>query len=329
MGRPRIHKFNEQFFEVIDTEAKAYWLGMLTADGWIEADNYCTGLSLKDSDKEHVEKFMLDVGHGGVPVKKIKRENGREFISWTAQLYSKTMYESLLKYGIIPSKSLVAIPADHLIPNELRRHYWRGLTDGDGTITKHGKTGWTVSLCGTEPICTGLLRFASGNTVHGGFVHHDQPNLWTVRFVGSACPFDTAQLLYGGATVALNRKRILAETISEGERNSRWRSWPTKLELDAAFDRLGSWPAVAAELGTSSGGLWRIRKQLGYPVHQYNPERGRRGRPGVPHTWEEISSAYDELHSWPLVAKKLRTSPGRLWTLRKQLAPRKLEIQIT
>jgi hypothetical protein len=35
IGRPRTRFFDQRFFDVIDTEARAYWLGMLMADGWV------------------------------------------------------------------------------------------------------------------------------------------------------------------------------------------------------------------------------------------------------------------------------------------------------
>ena len=51
--------FNIHYFDSIDTEEKAYWLGFLFADGAITQYNhsYDIELSLKIDDKEHVEKF--------------------------------------------------------------------------------------------------------------------------------------------------------------------------------------------------------------------------------------------------------------------------------
>jgi len=278
MARPRTHFFDERFFRVIDTEARAYWLGMLAADGCVERGNHCISLALKDEDGEHVASFLRCVGSPQPPRRKVKHGvDGREFVSWSAALYSKAMFEDLAQYNIVPAKSLIAKPVDDsLIPAGLRRHYWRGVVDGDGTLSRRNDHGWSVSLCGTLAMCEGFRSFANDNGARGGCIvrskNHPHP-FYSASFRGSACPFDVANLLYSGATVALPRKAERARLLLSGERKCRWRSWPTRTELDAMMERLGAWPKVAAELKTSAGGLWRIRKSLGYPVGHHVPDR--------------------------------------------------------
>ena len=50
------YNLNHSYFEKIDTKEKAYWLGFLFADGYINNQNY-VGISLIDSDISHLEKF--------------------------------------------------------------------------------------------------------------------------------------------------------------------------------------------------------------------------------------------------------------------------------
>ena len=54
---------NEDFFEKIDTEKKAYWLGFIMADGYVQSHNngkyLCIGLKIED--KGHLEKFKKDI----------------------------------------------------------------------------------------------------------------------------------------------------------------------------------------------------------------------------------------------------------------------------
>ena len=59
----RKYHHNENFFEVIDTEEKAYWLGFMYADGWIMdnskrygQDHF--GISISNKDEEHLRKFL-------------------------------------------------------------------------------------------------------------------------------------------------------------------------------------------------------------------------------------------------------------------------------
>lgn len=50
-------KFNENIFDLIDTEEKAYWLGFIYADGYVSSSNNQFELSLQGSDVEHLNKF--------------------------------------------------------------------------------------------------------------------------------------------------------------------------------------------------------------------------------------------------------------------------------
>ena len=43
----RKYYFNNEYFDRIDTEEKAYWLGFLYADGYISSNNNGFGCSLK------------------------------------------------------------------------------------------------------------------------------------------------------------------------------------------------------------------------------------------------------------------------------------------
>ena len=53
----RKYNIDETFFDVIDTEEKAYFLGFLYADGYNNTDRNSVALSLNEDDKEILEKF--------------------------------------------------------------------------------------------------------------------------------------------------------------------------------------------------------------------------------------------------------------------------------
>ena len=52
---------NYRFFETIDTEEKAYWLGFIASDGWISinknTNSGTVGIELQVSDIDHLKKF--------------------------------------------------------------------------------------------------------------------------------------------------------------------------------------------------------------------------------------------------------------------------------
>ena len=57
INRQNLVKFNENVFDSVDTEEKAYWLGFIFADGYISSRDYSFELSLSSVDTEHLVKF--------------------------------------------------------------------------------------------------------------------------------------------------------------------------------------------------------------------------------------------------------------------------------
>ena len=55
------YKFQENFFEIIDTQEKAYWLGFLFADGNVYKKRNSYYIKLSVCDKEVVERFKQDI----------------------------------------------------------------------------------------------------------------------------------------------------------------------------------------------------------------------------------------------------------------------------
>lgn len=116
--------FNERYFEHIDSNDKAYWLGWLITDGCIT--NTSISLTIKKEDDYILEQFQADLGLNG----KIKPFNGKysRFMFW-----SRNMVEDLAKYGIVENKTFtVSLPDinEEFIPSLLR-----GCIDGDGSIS--------------------------------------------------------------------------------------------------------------------------------------------------------------------------------------------------
>jgi len=52
------HIFNHNFFETIDTEEKAYWLGFIAADGGLASNIYRLTIGLNQKDQNHLEKLL-------------------------------------------------------------------------------------------------------------------------------------------------------------------------------------------------------------------------------------------------------------------------------
>lgn len=121
-----IYAVNTHFFDVIDTEEKAYILGLLLSDGHISKRNVIM-LTLKD--KDIIEKYLSALNCNT----KIRVDRYGNF---AANITSKKLADRLREIGFHNRKSY-EIDIDRIvgyIPQDLEHHFVRGLFDGDGSI---------------------------------------------------------------------------------------------------------------------------------------------------------------------------------------------------
>lgn len=128
-------KFNldETYFEKIDTEDKAYFLGLLYADGCVSSNN-SINITLQESEKGILETFILKLQYENkLKFRKRKFKNYQD--CYRLSFSNKKMHEDLIKLGCIPRKSLILdLPSFDLVPETLFNHFIRGYFDGDGCI---------------------------------------------------------------------------------------------------------------------------------------------------------------------------------------------------
>lgn len=137
-------QIDSMFFNKIDTEEKAYWLGFLTANGY--ANDNSIELALAEKDKKHVENFKIAIKSQHTISKKTFKINNITINVYRINIKDKQMANDLRSYGLINNKSYDAfIPSENQIPNNLFRHYIRGIFDGDGSIY-NGDNGINISF---------------------------------------------------------------------------------------------------------------------------------------------------------------------------------------
>lgn len=158
----RKYTLDESYFDVIDTEEKAYFLGFLYADGYNQFNKSTIGITLQEADKHILEQFLVLLNCNNTlkfinkNVKNINHQN-----QYSLQLYSKRLCESLSKLGCVPKKSLILqFPTEDQVPSHLIRHFIRGYFDGDGCVrliyNKNGTIRCSASLISTLNFCTAL-----------------------------------------------------------------------------------------------------------------------------------------------------------------------------
>lgn len=152
---PMKHKiqFNNNIFNVIDNEQKAYWLGFLYADGYVRNGKRCSvEIGLSEKDKNHIYKFrqFLNSDHK-ISFKKNKLGN-----SFRISVEDPIFYEDLVRLGCTPRKSLtLRFPTENQVPKILHKHFIRGYFDGDGGITMTEKTK-SINILGTKEFLNGI-----------------------------------------------------------------------------------------------------------------------------------------------------------------------------
>ena len=125
----RVFKVDHRFFQHVDCEEKAYWLGFFTADGCVYNDRIQLTLSTKD--RGHLERWRNALG-SDVTIREVFNETKSVWTVSTA-FKSKEMADDLAALGVHPRKTYSAYP--WAAPQHLARHYWRGAVDGDGGLS--------------------------------------------------------------------------------------------------------------------------------------------------------------------------------------------------
>jgi predicted DNA-binding protein YlxM (UPF0122 family) len=143
---------DESFFDIINTQEKAYILGLFMADGYNSKDGYTLGINLKEEDKDLLERVKIEMKTDR-PLyfieKKIKNKNHSN--SYALEITNKNLCESANKAGIIKNKTYnLKFPN---IDNELLNHFIRGYFDGDGCIYISKENKVTVSIILSESFC--------------------------------------------------------------------------------------------------------------------------------------------------------------------------------
>ena len=159
----RIYNVDEEFFDCIDTQDKAYIYGLLLSDGSNCPSKQTVHISLQEEDREILEKVRQQL-HSEKPLEYIDYSNKHDFgyhykNQYRLNVFSKHICDQLQSHGLVQNKSLILeFPTD--IPDDLMMHMIRGMWDGDGSIGFYNNS-VRVSLAATEMFCVGLSDFLS------------------------------------------------------------------------------------------------------------------------------------------------------------------------
>lgn len=190
----RRYTLDETFFEKIDTEQKAYVLGLLSADGTINVRSVWLMLHSKD---QHI---LRDVRKAMGSNALIMERRFAKRPDWGPYKFiyfgSQKLVDDLTKLGVTPRKSLtMRFPK---LPKKLERHYLRGLFDGDGCVRDR-----SFYFLGTEDVIDGVIASILSHT-NIQLTKATADKLWTATGCGRSK--QVLAWLYKDATIFLRRK---------------------------------------------------------------------------------------------------------------------------
>ena len=173
----RAYTLDDDYFEEIDTQTKAYFLGWLITDGWVTGEirskrgivnSNKIGLKLEISDLDVIEQFKEElktdatIKHRKARISKeyTNKFTGKKFIvesheQCSLEVTSAKMKKDLERYGIIPHKTYTVT-----FPKELKEEFYpgfiAGVMSGDGSVDvkKNHEKGFILrsSICGTQDL---------------------------------------------------------------------------------------------------------------------------------------------------------------------------------
>lgn len=211
---------DENFFEKIDTEEKAYIAGFIAADGTVVYSKTSHGIkiALKSDDVELIEKIKNAMKYtGSIKIEKVHTilPQGTKCNSETATLFisSHKLPEDLSKIGITTKKSLTLKIDLEKVPEMLWKHFLRGYWDGDGTISltrgKSGKISYGVKCTSSKDFCE-QMKFMINKFLPDINIYirntHENEQTKTIELSSKKSMVLFSNFLYEDAHIYLERK---------------------------------------------------------------------------------------------------------------------------
>ena len=206
---------NRNAFSTIQSEEDAYWLGFITADGYICETQPKVILGLGEIDYVHLQKYSRYLGYSEEEFKSLVRKGTggaytKDNIVYSLITCGQQIVNNLVDKGVRQAKSGKEIPFI-CETKELQIAYIRGLFDGDGYIRS---TQYGVGLVGSLDMLTFVSNFLKEELGWKDEKTHiyKHGKIYKYAIQGRIKSSQILQLLYGNATIYLDRKYNLYKT---------------------------------------------------------------------------------------------------------------------
>lgn len=211
----RKFSIDENYFNVINSERKAYFLGLIWADGSILKSKGTLSIHLQKEDEYLLEELRNDI----CPSKPLKYYQPKN-LKWKERamltIHSYPLINSLINIGCIPNKRQ-GVQFPDCIPKNLIHHFIRGYFDGDGCVSILNKSEkrMTVYFTGALEFITELKNQLALLGVEFNKVTSDGRNNVTVSIaIGKKSKLNQLfDILYNNSTIFMKRKQEKYEKI--------------------------------------------------------------------------------------------------------------------
>ena len=193
------YNVDKTYFEKVDTEHKAYFLGYLYADGYV-CDS-TVQLQLHNKDIEILEYLNKEISPNTNMISPIAKNMAR------VNIYSVKLSKDIQNLGCVKNKTfLLKFPN---IEEKFINHFIRGYFDGDGCIT-FNKNSSEFSILGTESFCVSckevFLKYIDDTMTISISLHGKNKNIHRIRVCSKASIIKILNWLYEDSNISLSRK---------------------------------------------------------------------------------------------------------------------------
>ncbi len=181
----KTYSVNREYFSKIDTETKAYILGLIWADGNMFKDSFT--LALQDCDKYILENISKELESTG-PLNFRKSNNPKRKNMWALRIHDKEFCGHLKNLGIVERKtSKLSFP--YFLDNSMWSSFLLGLLDGDGNVYckyyENKPLCYRVGIAGSEFVCRDIKDIFLKSEINSCFSQRENSKGCTVIFSGN------------------------------------------------------------------------------------------------------------------------------------------------
>lgn len=208
----RTYHVDKNYFDLVDSSDKAYWLGFLWGDGTVGDDSVTLALCTKDI--EHLDKFKKCI-KSNHPIKIFKHNvtrfnrTGGEYCR--VCIYSKDMVNVIHNnYGIFKGREDFSKTLEN-VPKEFHRDLLRGLIDSDGSVFIKDRYNISLSLIASDSVLDFYESFI--NDITGNIkkykrsIHRNgYAGVKTIQLGGAQRIFFILHSIYQNSNIYLGRK---------------------------------------------------------------------------------------------------------------------------